>query len=853
MSVLRSPSSCPGSPLAASFAVLFAVSLAPGAVPRAHAHDRTAPVLVSKVAPEFPRQALEAGVEGTVVMELYIDVQGAVQHVHVISTPGYGLEEAARVAARQFKFKPATIDGKPVASQVMYEQKFVVSRTVRAELSAEPPMIAESARPQYETVVVARGPMTSASSSSIRDLDFELRPRSSPNDILRAVPGLVTAQHQGGGKADQVFLRGFDADHGTDVAISVDGVPVNIPSHAHGQGYADLHFIIPEVMQTVEVWKGAYYPQLGDFDTAGAVNLVTRKSFDRSFVSVTGGWYRLQPGHLARDANQIRFLGVAAPNNGNLHSYLAVEAAQSDGPFLNPDRMKRYNLFAKTTYDLSPSTSLGAMVTAYGSGWRGSGQIPARLVGSAELPSRWGSLDPTEGGSTQRTSATAFLETRPDPLSQFTLRAYHIDYKLALFSNFTFFLDDPAEGDAIEQDDARTVSGASAQYEHNRRWRWINFKSTLGAQLRRDDAHVDLWDLTAAGGVERKRTRRHVPAGEALMGSANADLRLLNMAFYLSEDVLWSPWLRTVVGLRGDYFSFDVDDRDELGAADPKRSGTYQASLLSPKASVVITPHDAVDVYLNFGMGFHSNDARLAVRRRDAGAGVERVLPRAYDAEVGSRARLFDRVDLAAALWFIHLQSETVFEGDTGVFAPSGATRRLGVDVEARARLLSWLYADADLTLARPRFVGGGAVPLAPRVAYTGGLTARHPRGWKAALRVRGVGDRPILEDEEAAAFTAAGLAVPEAQGYTLLDLFLGYGTRRWEVQANVENLLGSGWREAQFANRSCSAGELRTAGSPCAARTPTGALTDPDAVLPDVHYTPGNPVTLTLTAKLYF
>jgi TonB family protein len=823
-------------------AFLFAAS--------ARAHDTTAPVLASKVSPQYPRQALDAGIEGTVVMELYIDAEGAVAHVHVISTPGYGLDEAAAAAARQFRFKPARSDGQAVASQVIYEQKFVVSRTVRAELSAEPPVLEEAARPEYETVVVARGPMTSASASSIRDQDFELRPRSSPNDILRVVPGLVTAQHQGGGKADQIFLRGFDADHGTDVAVSIDGIPVNMPSHAHGQGFADLHFLIPEVLQTVEVYKGAYYPQFGDFDTAGAVNLVTRKSFEHSFVSLTGGWYRLQPGHLERDANQVRFLGVAAPNTEKLHSYFAVEAARTNGPFVDPEHLQRVNLFAKASYDPSPSISFGAMFTAYGSGWSGSGQIPARLVGTPELPTRWSSLDPTEGGSTHRTSTSVFLDSRPDPLSHLTLQAFRIDYKLALFNDFTFFFNDPVHGDGIEQDDARTVSGASGQYQVNSRWRSINFKSTLGAQVRSDDAHVDLWDISVTP-VPRKRIGRRFTPDEPA-GSSNADERLLNLGFYLSEDVLWRRWLRTVVGLRGDYFGFDVDDRDET-ALSPKQTGTYQHTLLSPKASVVLMPHDLVDVYLNFGTGFHSNDARLAVRRSDASLGLDRVIPRAYEGEVGSRVRLFDRLDLAAALWFIHLQSETVFEGDSGLFAPSGPTRRYGLDLEARVRLLPWLYADADLALAHARFVDGGAVPLAPRVAYTGGLTARHPRGWKAALRLRGVGARPIVEEGDQAAFAAAGRAVPRAQGYTLLDAFAGYGNRRFELIASVENLLDADWREAQFANRSCSRGENGNPAIPCGQRDPSGKLVAPDAVLPDVHFTPGNPVTLTLTGKVFF
>jgi len=195
----------------------------------AHAHETTAPVLDKRVAPTYPPAALEQGIEGTVVLRLFIDAHGAVEHVEVVSTPGYGLEDAAAAAAKQFRFKPATHDDEPVSSQVVYEQKFAIKRTVRGELTSEAPVFAASERPDFEQVVVARGPMTSASASAVRDLDFELRPRSSPNDILRAVPGLVTAQHQGGGKADQIFLRGFDADHGTDVAVYLDGVPINMP------------------------------------------------------------------------------------------------------------------------------------------------------------------------------------------------------------------------------------------------------------------------------------------------------------------------------------------------------------------------------------------------------------------------------------------------------------------------------------------------------------------------------------------------------------------------------------------------------------------------------------------------
>src|SRR5262249_55904818 len=284
------------------------------------AHETTAPVLKQKVDAVYPRAALAAGAEGTVVLELFIDAHGNVEHVHVMSSPGSGLDEAAAAAARQFQFKPATIDGAPVASKVIYEQKFAINRTVRGEVTAEtepaPATVVPSA-PGYETVVVGRGPLTSASAQVIRDQDFDLRPRASPNDILRVAPGLVTAQHQGGGKADQLFLRGFDADHGTDVAVFLDGIPINLPSHAHGQGYADLHFLIPETLATLEVYKGAYYPQFGDFYTAGAVNLVTRRAAGQSFVSATLGSF-----------DSARLLGVAASESERLRSFLAFEAAQ---------------------------------------------------------------------------------------------------------------------------------------------------------------------------------------------------------------------------------------------------------------------------------------------------------------------------------------------------------------------------------------------------------------------------------------------------------------------------------------------------------------------------------------------
>jgi TonB family protein len=807
---------------------------------RAAAHDTTAPVLESKVDPTYPRDALDQGIEGTVVMELYLDAKGAVEHVHVLSAPAKSLEDAAAAAAKQFHFRPATVDKVPVASQIIYEQQFRIDRRMRGEVTEpEASRVPRGTEHGTETYVITeRAPMTSASSDTVRREDFELRPRNSPNDILRVVPGLVTAQHQGGGKADQLFLRGFDADHGTDVAVFVDGIPINLPSHAHGQGYADLHFLIPEVLQTVDVYKGAYYAQFGDFDTAGAVNLVTRRDFPHSEVEVTGGSF-----------DSFRFLGVGSGNTGSSSSWLAVEAAQTAGPFDHSEDLKRYNVWAKSTIDLSDESSFGIMATAYASQWFGSGQIPARLVCTPELPDRFGSLDPSEGGSTERESVSAFYHLHPDPLSRVDARLYFVSYKLALFNDFTFFLNDPINSDEIEQDDSRTVLGGNFEYEWNRQWRSAFFKTIIGAQFRRDDVHVDLWDVTSQNGNFRKRLGRHVERGELAFGT-DADEHIANLAFHLTEDMIFTRWLRAVAILRGDYFDYDVSDLGEqLGAGMPKTSGQAQKALLSPKASIVLTPHPLLDIYLNYGTGFHSNDARLAVRG-EAG----NIVPRAYDAEIGARTRLFDRIDAAFALWYIYLQSEIVFEADSGTFVPTGATERYGVDFELRARIRPWLTADADVSLAHAEFVqnasNGGAVALAPRVIYTGGLTARW-RGLKAALRVRGIGDRPIIDPADVPLF--AGKPLPEAQGYTVLDAFVGYERQHWEVLVRFENLLDTDWREAQFANRSCSRAENMSVQSACFIDPATGMRPRGAEILPDVHFTPGNPVNALATLRLYF
>ncbi|WP_434380634.1 TonB-dependent receptor domain-containing protein [Melittangium boletus] len=667
---------------------------------------------------------------------------------------------------------------------------------------------------RMETTVSARRPFTAASSSTVRDQDFLLRPHPRPADILQVVPGFYVVQHAGGGKANQYFLRGFDADHGTDVSLMVDGIPVNMVSHAHGQGYADLNWVIPELIERVEVRKGPYFAQDGDFATAGAVNLVTRRDFETSQVSLGGGSF-----------NTWRGLLIASPKVEGWKPVIAAQVYGTNGPFLNPERLQRYSLFTQVTRELAPGSTLSVALTSYASGWTASGQIPLREVLAGRLD-RFGTLDPNEGGNSQRHSAYATWRTLTQDGGEVNVLAYALQYRLNLYSNFTFFSRDPVNGDMIEQDDRRSVLGFNASYRFRRRAGGITFDTTVGTQLRSDSIDNGLsYDLA------RKRLETVV----------DASVKEASIGLYAQEDITFTPWLRAVLGVRADSFGFYVDDRlEDLGAPDTQSSGTRQATRVSPKASLVLSPLATTELYANFGDGFHSNDARGVVRRPEAVTPLTR--GRGY--ELGARTRLFDRLDLAAAAFRIDLDSELVWVGDEGSTEARGATRRQGLEAEARLRILPWLFADADLTLTRATYVGNAgnadAVALAPTLILSGGVSARHPSGVFGRLGVLHLGDRPATEDRE---FTA--------EGFTRVDATLGYRGSFYEVNVGIQNLLNTQWREAQFANVSRLPGETGPGSCPAGTR-PAG---DPGAFegCEDIHFTPGAPFNAQATVSLFF
>ncbi|WP_084609587.1 TonB-dependent receptor [Archangium violaceum] len=669
----------------------------------------------------------------------------------------------------------------------------------------------ESSR--MRTTVTARRPFTAASSSTVRDQDFLLRPHPRPADILQVVPGFYVVQHAGGGKANQYFLRGFDADHGTDVALSVDGIPVNMVSHGHGQGYADLNWVIPELIERVEVRKGPYFAQDGDFATAGAVNLVTRRDFETSQLTLSGGSF-----------DTWRGLFVAAPKGEGWNSVVAGQVYGTNGPFLNPERLQRYSLYTQVSRQVSPNSTVALGLTSYGSGWNASGQIPLREVNAGRLD-RFATLNGAEGGNSQRHSAQATWRTLTED-GEVNVMAYAVQYRLNLYSDFTFFSRDPVNGDMIEQDDRRTMLGFNASYRFRRQWGGIGFDTTLGTQLRSD---------TIENGLSYDKER------ERLESVVDASIREGSLGLYAQEDITFTPWLRAVLGLRADSFGFDVDDRlEDLATPDTKSSGVAQATRVSPKASLVLTPLPGTDVYVNYGHGFHSNDARGVVREPEPVTPL--TLARGY--ELGARTRLFERLDLAGSVFRLDLDSELVWVGDEGSTEARGATRREGLEAEARLKLLPWLFADADLTLTRATYVqnagNGDAVALAPTLILSGGVSARHPAGLYGRLGVLHLGDRPATEDR-----------FLTAEGFTRVDATLGFRGSFYEVNLSVQNLLNTAWREAQFANVSRLPSETGPESCPVGTR-PSG---DADAFegCEDLHFTPGAPFNAQASVSFFF
>jgi outer membrane receptor protein involved in Fe transport len=548
------------------------------------------------------------------------------------------------------------------------------------------------------------------------------RPIDRAGEVYETVPGVVVSQHSGEGKANQYYVRGFNIDHGTDLATFVAGVPVNMPTHAHGQGYSDNNFLIPELVSGVQYQKGTYDAAEGDFSAAGNINVNYLNVLDRPLVKLEGGRQRFG-----------RALFAASSRLGRGHLLYAAEAYHDDGPWVNPDDLEKWNGVVRFSQG-DQRNGFSVTATGYRGRWNSTDQVPRRAVDSG-LIDRFGAIDTSDAGETHRlTLAGEWRKSTRAGLTQ--VKAYGIDYGLDLFSNFTYFLDDPENGDQFEQKDERRVWGASVSQRFLSGWFGRDVESVAGLQGR-----LDRIPLVGLYHTAQRRRLETIRQDDVTQSSGSA---------YFQNSIQWAPRVRTTAGLRGDLYHFDVRSND------PANSGARTASLLSPKLGVVLGPFRNTEVYANAGWGFHSNDARGSVQTRDpkTGEAVEPVDPlvRAKGAEIGLRTVVAGRYHGTVALWGLDIASELLFVGDAGTTEASRPSRRHGFEWTNELDLTHWLTLDADLAWSRARFrdpdPAGDRIPGAVEGVVSAGVTVHDRGAWSGSLRVRYFGPRPLVEDD---------------------------------------------------------------------------------------------------------
>ncbi|QMU30007.1 TonB-dependent receptor [Adhaeribacter radiodurans] len=609
----------------------------------------------------------------------------------------------------------------------------------------------------------------------ISSVDLQMRPIQNSQEVLRFIPGLVIAQHAGGGKAEQIFLRGFDIDHGTDINLTADGMPVNMVSHAHGQGYSDLHFLIPETIQAVDFGKGPYQANKGNFATAGYADFRTRPALDKNSLKLEAGRFDNY-----RAVGMFNLLGPAARQK-HQNAYLATEYLFNNGYFNLPQNLNRLNIFGRYQSIINDKTIINASLSAFRSKWGASGQIPGRAVKQG-LISRFGAIDSSEGGNTARYNATISLEKMLAHEAVLKNQIYLIKYDFNLYSNFTLFLNDPVNGDEIRQRENRTIYGYQGNYEKELNLLGKSLRSDIGIGLRYDDVN----------GSELSRTRNRVFLSPVQKGNTNE----ANAYAYLSETWQLSPRLSINAALRFDQFHFKYENllsSDSLASVLKANRNRF-----SPKLNISYMLSPSVQLYLNTGQGFHSNDTRVSVLPNS-----REILPKATGADLGVTFKPVNRLFVNAALWFLDLEQEFVYVGDEGIVEPSGKTRRYGLDISARYQFTNNLFADADVNLAHPRARNAEAnayyIPLAPTATSAGGFTYQSPDKFRGSLRYRYVADRAANEDYSLT-----------ASGYFLLDAVAAYTFKKLEFKLSAENLLNQEWEEAQFETESQLRGETK-------------------------------------------
>ena len=675
---------------------------------------------------------------------------------------------------------PATARSHPPAKRASRKPASAAPRAVVSNAASQPPTIGSGA-PNVGSGPTS--PPSMASQTTATGEELNARPVTRPGEVLEAVPGLIVTQHSGDGKANQYFLRGYNLDHGTDLAITVDDVPVNMRTHAHGQGYADLNWLMPETINLLAIRKGPYFADEGDFSSVGNLHIGLIDSVPKAIAQLTAGSFGYR-----------RMFGMDSAKAGDGNLLVAGEAATYDGPWVNPDGMRKVNGLLRYTQGTAlDGFSLTGM--AYSNKWNSTDQIPQRAV---PLVGLYGSEDPSDGGNTSRFALSARI-AGTDDAGSWKANAYAVKSQLDLFNNFTYFLRDPVLGDQFHQHDDRIMAGANGSRTLNGSFAGLPMQTTFGVQTRYDAINLALSDTFQRSFLANVRSDR---VGEGSVG------------IYAQNTVKWTDWLRTTLGWRGDYYQARVDS-----IFDPNNSGTVSAGIGSPKFTMVLGPFNKTEFFVGAGYGMHSNDARGATIAEDptdptTKLAASPLLVRTKGAEAGVRTRIIPGLDSSLSVFMLDQNSELVFSGDAGDTVASRASRRYGVEWTNRYRPVSWIDIDADLALSHARFVGfdseradvyaslagfpqvqignapGNYIPNAPAIVASAGITLGEKTGPFGTLRWRYLGSSPLTEDN---AFRSPATSIFNGR--------LGYrADNGWKIQLDVLNLLNSRTNQITYA-----------------------------------------------------
>jgi len=638
------------------------------------------------------------------------------------------------------------------------------------------------------------GDPQSATEGIVFGAQLKLRPISRPAELLEFVPGLIATQHSGEGKGNQYFLRGFNLDHGTDLALKVDGLPVNMPSHAHGQGYADLNFLIPELVESLSYRKGPYYAEIGDFGTAGSSEFVYADVLERGNVSLTAG---------ENDYRRL-FAGQSfAAGAGDIT--VAASVTDYAGPWTLDQDLDKKNGLVKYHQQTGDSVwSVTAM--GYDNSWASTDQIPQRAVQSGALD-RFGNVDSSDGGASHRHSLS-FDWARNLGDARVSVDGYLIDYGLELFSNFTYFLEDPVRGDQFEQSEDRRVYGFDAAWEKDVTV-GVPAQLRLGLQNRSDDIDVGLYKT-------QQRIRHNTVREDDVQQSLTST--------YASLQQNWTDNFRSVATLRADHYRFDVD------ANLPVNSGSGDDTLFSPKLNLIWTATEHTEYFFSAGQGFHSNDARGTTISVDPVTGdpADPVDPlaKARSVELGLRTSIIPDTQIAVSLFNLKLDSELLYVGDAGATEVLGESKRRGIELGAIYAPNDWLVVDADLTLTKARLAGVGSenrIPNSVDRTFALGLIVNDLNNWSGGLRVRYLGEAPLIEDNSMK--SDATVLVNAQASYHIND--------NWTVGLELFNLLDSDDNDITYFYESQLPGEA--------------------APQEDIHFHPVEPRSLRLTLQASF